>query len=75
MIASLGLSSLRALADSAEQLIEGSGLWFGIVHLVTGAQDCYGGYSNAPLKGIEEGGNREAISSSRRLRLYISLVL
>jgi hypothetical protein len=41
-------------------------------------KDCHGWAfeigSNAPLMGIEEGGNGEVISSSTRLRFYISLV-
>ena len=31
-----------AFTNSAEELIEWSGLWIGIAYLVTGAQDCDG---------------------------------
>jgi hypothetical protein len=69
---------LRALTDSAEQHTEGSGLWFGVAHLVTGAQDCHGWAfeigSKGPVVEIEEGDEEEPISSRKGLlaALYTS---
>jgi hypothetical protein len=38
----LGRRHLRALAESADQLLERFGVWSCLIRLATGAQDCHG---------------------------------
>jgi hypothetical protein len=67
---------LRALAESAEKLLERFALrWCCLARLVTGVQDCHSGTveigSDVPLKEIGEDDEGEAISSRRRLGAVI----
>src|SRR5271154_1180823 len=66
---------LRALAESAEKLLERFGFRCCLASLVTGAQDCHGGTieigSGVPLKKIGEDDKGEAILSQRRVAALI----
>jgi hypothetical protein len=68
---------LRALAESAEKLLERFGFRCCLARLVTGTQDCHGGTieigSNVQLKKIGQGDKGEAILSRRRVAALIQV--